>query len=93
MSLRKLVPLPINQEKMPKISKPRKKTTTTVKKTIPQKKEASVEYIVTVFFKFDQRLKKQFSVISLATVKLFTSLSYEISVDVQKGKNSIDIRL
>lgn len=86
MPLRKL-------DEMPKVSMPRKKTIAKVKKTTPQKKESSVEYVVHVFYKYDPILKKQFSVVSLATVKLFTSLSYEISVDVQKGKNSIDISI
>ena len=86
MSLRKL-------EEMPKVSKPRKKTITKVKNATPQKKEGSVEYVVNVFYKYDPIFKKQFSVISLSTIKLFTSLSYEISVDVQKGKNSIDISI
>ena len=86
MSLRKL-------EKIPIVSKPRKKTIASVKKATPQKKEGLTEYVVHVFFKYDQILKKQFSVISLSTVKLFTSLSYEISVDVQKGKNTIDISI
>lgn len=86
MPLRKL-------EEMPKVSKPRKKTIAKVKKATPQKKESSVEYVMHVFFKYDPRLKKQFSVVSLSTAKLFTSLSYEISVDVQKGKNTIDISI
>ncbi len=80
-------------EEMPKVSKPRKKTLARIKQSSPQKKDSLVEYIVNVFFKYDPALKKQFSVISLSTVKLFTSLSYEISVDVQKGKNSIDISI
>jgi len=86
MSLRKL-------EEMPKVSKPRKKTIAKAKEATPQKKDNSVEYLVHVFFKYDSALKKQFSVISISTVKVFTSLSYEISVDVQKGKNAIDISI
>jgi len=86
MSLRKL-------EEIPKISKPRKKSIAKTLEAVPMKKEDSVEYNVHVFFKYDQALKKQFIVISLATVKLFTSLSYEISVDVQKGKNTIAISI
>lgn len=86
MPLRKL-------EEMPKVSKPRKKTIAKIKSATPQKKESSVEYLVNVSFKYDPILKKQFSVISLSTIKLFTSLSYEISADVQKGKNAIDISI
>jgi len=80
-------------EEMPKVSKPRKKTIARIKQSNPQKKDSLVEYVVNVSFKYDPALKKQFSVISLSTVKLFTSLSYEISADVQKGKNSIDISI
>lgn len=86
MPLRKL-------EEMPKISKTRKKTIPKTKLGTPQKKDSLVEYVVGVFYKYDPALKKQFSVIALSTVKLFTSLSYEISVDVQKGKNLIDISI
>ncbi|MFA4923357.1 MAG: hypothetical protein WC557_04110 [Ignavibacteriaceae bacterium] len=93
MPLRKRACLPARQEEMPTVSKPRKKTVTRIKQATPQKKDSLVEYVVNVFFKYDPALKKQFSVVTLSTVKLFTSLSYEISVDVQKGKNSIDISI
>ncbi|MCK9425524.1 MAG: hypothetical protein M0Q21_05775 [Ignavibacteriaceae bacterium] len=93
MPLRKFACLPVGHDEIPKVSKPRKKTIARIKQSNPQKKDSLVEYIVNVFFKYDPAMKKQFSVISLSTVKLFTSLSYEISVDVQKGKNAIDISI
>ncbi|MDP3150890.1 MAG: hypothetical protein Q8N83_17360 [Ignavibacteria bacterium] len=93
MPLRKLASMPARQEEMPKISKSRKKTIPNLKHATPQKKDSLVEYVVNVLFKYDPALKKQFSVVTLSTVKLFTSLSYEISVDVQKGKNAIDISI
>jgi len=86
MPLRKL-------EEMPKISKSRKKTIPKIKQATPKKKDSSIEYVVNVFFKYDPVLKKEFTVVAISTVKLFTSLSYEISVDVQKGKNAIDISI
>ena len=86
MSLRK-------QEGVPKIPKTRKKTIDKVKSSTPTKTEDLIEYRGTVYYKYDKILKKQFYVLTIATVKEFVYLDYELSVDVRRVKNVIDISL
>lgn len=62
-------------------------------KKAPKPKKVNLEYRVKSYFKYDSQLKKQFYVISIFTVKEFSSLNYEISVDVKKNKKNIDIHL
>jgi hypothetical protein len=78
---------------VPKIPKSRKKSIESLKNTTPTKKEGEPEYSVFVYFKYDKLQKKQFYVVSIETVKEFSSLNYEISVDVNKTKDTIDISL
>jgi len=79
MSLRK-------QEGVPKIPKTRKKTIDKVKSSTPTKTEDLIEYRGTVYYKYDKVLKKQFYVLTIATVKEFVYLDYELSVDVRRVK-------
>lgn len=78
---------------VPKIPKARKKSIDSLKNSTPSKKANEIEYRVFVYFQFDKLQNKQFYVVSIETIKEFSSLNYEISVDVQKKKNSIDISL
>jgi hypothetical protein len=80
-------------DEVPKIPKSRKKSIESLKNTTPGIKEGEPEYRVFVYFKYDKVQKKQFYVISVETVKEFSALNYEISVDVNKAKDSIDISL
>lgn len=81
------------QEKIPKVPKTRKKTIDKLKDTTPAKKEDQIEYRVKAFFHYDDVQQKQFYIISVETVKEFTFLSYEVTVDVLFEKETIDISL
>lgn len=86
--------MPLKKPKdIPKIPKARKKTIDDLKETIPVKKKDEVEYICKAFFYYDKIQRKQFCILLLMTVKEFTVLNYEISVNVQKKKNNIDISI
>lgn len=78
---------------VPHVPKTRKKSLDKVKSAVPEKKKSELEYRVYTYFKYDALKKKQFYVISLATVKEFTVMNYELSVDVFRSKNSIEISL
>jgi hypothetical protein len=86
MSLRK-------QEGVPRIPKTRKKTIDKMKSTTPTKTEDLIEYRGFVYYKYDKVLKKQYYVLTLVTVKEFVYLDYELSVEVRRVKNVIDISL
>lgn len=81
------------QDELPKLPKTRKKTIDKVKSATPTFKKDEVEYHLSVFYKYDAILKKQFYVLSIKTIKEFSNLAYEISVDVRKEKDVIDISL
>lgn len=81
------------QDEVPKIPKTRKKTIDKLKKATPAKKSGETEYLCEFYFHYDQIKKKQFAVLTISTVKDFTYLTYEVSVDVRKTRNVIDISL
>ncbi|NUN08194.1 MAG: hypothetical protein HUU54_03370 [Ignavibacteriaceae bacterium] len=73
---------------------PGKKEVKPVKrKDIPRLPKEEKEYLVKFYFRYDELQKKQFYVISLETLKIFRTLSYGISVDVTKSKDTIDIKI
>lgn len=82
-----------NPHEVPKIPKTRKKTTESLKKSIPSEKKGTVEYVCKAYFNFDKVLRKQTCNISIETVKEFTVLNYVLSTDVKKTKNVIDISI
>lgn len=84
MSLRK-------PKSIPKIPKTRKKKIHTALSAIPTKKPDKLEYICKAFYKYDDTVKKQYSVFALETVAEFTSFSYEVSVEIFKEKNTINL--
>lgn len=81
------------QEELPKIPKTRKKSIDKAKSATPQEKIDNVDYVAKVFYMYDGTQQKQFYVLSLETVKEFTFLDYEISVDVRKSKETIDVSI
>lgn len=86
--------MPLKKPKeIPKIPKSRKKSIEDLKDSVPAKKKDEIEYICKAFFKYDKIQRKQFCILLLTTVKEFTVLNYEISVNVQKKKNNIDISI
>jgi hypothetical protein len=78
---------------LPKVPKTRKKDLDKMKSAVPEKKKDAIEYTAKTYFKYDKVQKKQFYVVSIYTVKEFSFLTYEISVNVNKKKNSIEISL
>jgi len=81
------------QEGVPKIPKTRKKTIDKMKSTTPVKTEDVVEYRAMVYYHYDKVQKRQFYVLTITTVKEFVYLNYEISVDVRKVRDVIDVSL
>lgn len=72
---------------VPKIPKTRKKKAHSALTAIPLKKPDNLEYICSAYFKWDEKIKKQFYAFSLETVVEFTSFAYEISIDTIREKN------
>lgn len=80
MPLRK----PVN---IPKIPKTRKKKAHTALSAVPVKKPDKLEYLCKAYYRYDEKIKKQFCAFTIETVVEFTSFAYEISVEVIKEKN------
>jgi hypothetical protein len=86
--------LPLRKPKdIPKIPKTRKKKPHAALLAVPLKKPDKLEYVCKAFYKFDQSVKKEFCVFAVETVAEFTSFSYEVSVELLKDKNVIDLIL
>ena len=86
MSLRK-------PKTIPKIPKTRKKKAHTSLTAIPVKKPDKLEYVCKAFYGYDVIKGKQFCVFAIETIVEFTSFAYEISVEVIKEKNEINLIL
>ncbi len=86
MSLRKL-------KDIPKIPKTRKKKAHTALDAVPTKKPDKLEYICKTFFKYDEKIQKQFYAFAIETIVEFTSFAYEVSVEVIKEKNVLNFIL
>lgn len=84
MSLRK-------PKDIPKIPKTRKKKPHAALDAIPTKKPDKLEYYCKVFFKYDEKERKQYYAFAIETVVEFTAFAYEVSVDVIKEKNVINL--
>ncbi|MBI1936643.1 MAG: hypothetical protein HYS25_00820 [Ignavibacteriales bacterium] len=74
-------------KEIPKIPKTRKKKAHAALTAIPLKKPDKLEYICKAYYKYDEKLQKQFCVFEIETVVEFTSFAYEISVDLIREKN------
>lgn len=86
--------MPLRKPKnIPKIPKTRKKKPHAALSAIPLKKPDKLEYICKAYYKYDSMIKKQFCVFAVETVVEFTSFAYEVSVEVIKEKNVIDLIL
>ena len=82
-----------NQKSIPQIPKSRSKKISVIKDSVPEKKEPEIEYTCEVYFSTDISKEKQYYCISLSTIRQFSSLNYEISIDSVKKKNTIDIMI
>jgi hypothetical protein len=78
---------------IPKIPKTRKKKPHAALLAVPTKKPDKLEYLCKAFYKYDTLSKKQFCVFAIETIVEFTSFAYEVSVEVIKDKNVIDLIL
>lgn len=76
---------------LPKIPKTRKKKPHAALAAIPTKKPDKLEYYCKAFFKYDEKQKKQYYAFAIETVVEFTAFAYEVSVDVIKEKNVINL--
>lgn len=84
--------MPLKKPKdLPKIPKTRKKKAESAISAIPQKKPDKLEYFCKAFYEYDNVTKQQFAVLSIQTVVEFTSFAYEISVEVLKEKNALNL--
>lgn len=84
--------MPLHKPKdIPKIPKTRKKKSHTALSAIPSKKPDKLEYICKSYYKYDSRFRKQYVAFLIETVVEFTSFAYEISVDIIKEKNEINL--
>lgn len=72
---------------VPKIPKTRKKKAHSALSAVPLKKPDNMEYNCSVYFKWDEKTKKQYYAFAIETVVEFTSFAYEVSVDVIREKN------
>jgi hypothetical protein len=75
---------PIN---IPKIPKTRKKKAHTALSAVPAKKPDKLEYLCKAYYRYDEKIKKQYCAFTIETVVEFTSFAYEISVEVIREKN------
>lgn len=84
--------MPLRKPKdIPKIPKTRKKNSHAALDAIPSKKPDKDEFICKIYFKYDKKLKKQFVAFLIETVVEFTAFAYELSVDIIKEKNVINL--
>ncbi|MCX7874984.1 MAG: hypothetical protein N2321_02325 [Melioribacteraceae bacterium] len=84
--------MPLRKPKdIPKIPKTRKKKAHTALDAIPSKKPDKQEFICSIYFKYDNKLKKQYVAFLIETVVEFTAFAYEVSVDVIKEKDVINL--
>jgi len=78
---------------VPKLPKTRKKNPESLKEAIPQKKEDKIEYVCIAGFTADELIHKQYTLLRIETVAVFTSFAYEVSIDAHVHKNVIDITI
>ncbi len=80
-------------KKIPKIPKAREKTIDKLKDSTPMKKESEIEFSCRIYFHRDSTNGNQKYRFTLETIKLFSSLNYEISYKANKSKKNIDISI
>ena len=80
-----------NPTDIPKIPKTRKKKPHAALEAIPAKKPDKLEYYCKAFYKYDGKKNQQYLVFAIETAVEFTAFAYEISVEVIKEKNVINL--
>jgi hypothetical protein len=56
-------------------------------------KQDSIEYLCSVFFRYNKLTKQQQYCVRLETIKLFSALSYRLTVKAHKKKSEIDLNI
>ena len=79
------------QKLVPEIPKSREKKISVIRESIPEKKDAGIEFICEIYFSTDISGQKQYYCIGLITILQFSNLNYELSVNAIKQKKTIDI--
>lgn len=74
-------------KEIPKIPKTRKKKPEAIIASVPLKKPDKLEFICKAYFKYDSKLKKQFTAFLIETSVEFTNFTYEVSVETIHEKN------
>ena len=82
-----------NLKDIPKIPKTRKKKAHTALNAIPTKKPDKLEYVCKAFYKYDEKVGRQYYVFAIETIVEFTSFAYEVSVEVIKEKHVLNFIL
>lgn len=78
---------------IPDIPKSRQKKPGKIKEAVPSKKSNEIEYRCRVYFSFNPSNKKQRYAVEIETIKLFSVLNYNLSLESRKTKNVIDINI
>lgn len=78
---------------IPKIPKTREKKAEAAFNAIPENRPDKLEYFCKFSFQYDQKLRKQFNVITISTVAEFTSFAYEVSLEIIRDKKEINLVL
>lgn len=78
---------------IPDIPRSRKKKPDQIKETVPAKKSNEPEYRCSVYFSYNPSKKNQQYAVEIETIKLFSVLNYNLSLESRKTKNVIDINI
>ena len=82
-----------NLKDIPKIPKTRKKKAQTALTAVPTKKPDKLEYVCKAFYKYDEKVGRQYYVFAIETIVEFTSFAYEVTVEVIKERNVLNFIL
>ncbi len=82
-----------NSKEIPEKSKAGVTSDNNSENALPPQASDGAEYICGVFFYYNQSVKKQEYRISIETLRHFSTLKYELSLDIKKSKNVIDIHI
>lgn len=75
------------------IARARVKSIDKMKDSTPKEKKGALEYICNVYFYFNPYSNIQQYCFSVETIKLFSSLNYELTLKAEKNKKEIDISI
>ncbi len=85
--------MPLKKPDVAKIPKTRKKNLRKLKENEPPNIKDGAEFICKIYFHYNHGQKKQQYCISVQTVKLFSVLNYNLTVEARKKKKEIDVNI